>query len=246
MAGICHPHPEHCPGGATIRQGPLRPGTLSGPLGYCSRNGGSTDGNAGGHGARDFLQRIRLSDSQGGHPCSSVPEWKNPVGSGEQRHLVLAGCWCDVDQSVAYNTEKGVREETGCRVRAERIIAVRDWRKHSVTNYAYGVVKMFILCKLIDGSFWENIETTGMDFLAGRICQSRWPTKNAPKNRFSCASMPTGTPIGRRDLTEQRYILDVSDSRLAVSKSIVIWRNIENEFSNRANSGNQTTKRWLY
>lgn len=78
----------------------------------------------------------------------------------------LPGGWCDVDQSVASNTEKEVREETGCRVRADRLIAVQDWRKHNVTNYAYGVVKTFVLCKLIDGSFRENIETTGMDFFS--------------------------------------------------------------------------------
>lgn len=78
----------------------------------------------------------------------------------------LPGGWCNVDQSVASNTEKEVREETGCRVWAERLIAVQDWRKHNVTNYAYGVVKTFMLCKLIDGSFRKNIETTGMDFFS--------------------------------------------------------------------------------
>ncbi len=59
----------------------------------------------------------------------------------------LPGGWCDVDQSVASNTEKKVREETGCIVSAERLIAVQGWRKHNVTNYAYGVVKIFILCE---------------------------------------------------------------------------------------------------
>ena len=72
----------------------------------------------------------------------------------------LPGGWCDVDQSVASNTEKEVREETGCIVSAERLIAVQDWRKHNVTNYAYGVVKIFVLCKYLSGSFRENIETT--------------------------------------------------------------------------------------
>lgn len=76
----------------------------------------------------------------------------------------LPGGWCDVDQSVASNTEKEVLEETGCRVQAKRLIAVQDWRQHNVTNYAYGVVKTFMLCKLIDGSFRENIETTGTSF----------------------------------------------------------------------------------
>lgn len=40
----------------------------------------------------------------------------------------LPGGWCDVDQSVASNTEKEVWEETGFTVHAERLIAVQDWR----------------------------------------------------------------------------------------------------------------------
>ena len=76
----------------------------------------------------------------------------------------LPGGWCDVDQSVASNTEKEVREETGFTVSAQRLLAVQDWRKHNVTNYAYGVIKFFVLCHYVDGAFSENIETTGIGF----------------------------------------------------------------------------------
>ena len=72
----------------------------------------------------------------------------------------LPGGWCDVDQSVASNAEKEVLEETGCTVLAQRLIAVQDWRRHNVTNYAYGVVKIFVLCRYMGGWFRENIETT--------------------------------------------------------------------------------------
>ena len=73
----------------------------------------------------------------------------------------LPGGWCDVDQSVASNTEKEVREEAGLTVRAERIISLQDWRKHNVTNYAYGVIKIFVLCSITGcDSFEKNIETT--------------------------------------------------------------------------------------
>ena len=41
----------------------------------------------------------------------------------------LPGGWCDVDQSVASNTEKEVKEESGLTVKSERLIAVQDWRK---------------------------------------------------------------------------------------------------------------------
>ena len=76
----------------------------------------------------------------------------------------LPGGWCDVDQSVASNTEKEVKEESGLTVKSEKIIAVQDWRKHNVTNYAYGVIKIFVQCKYEFGEFEKNIETTEIGF----------------------------------------------------------------------------------
>ena len=71
----------------------------------------------------------------------------------------LPGGWCDVDQSIASNVMKEVKEETGLNVRTDKLIAVQDWRKHNVINYAYGVCKIFVLCQLLDGEFVKNIET---------------------------------------------------------------------------------------
>lgn len=76
----------------------------------------------------------------------------------------LPGGWCDVDQSIASNTEKEVKEEAGFTVKAEKLIAVQDWRKHNVTNYAYGVMKAFVMCRYESGNFEENIETTEIAF----------------------------------------------------------------------------------
>lgn len=76
----------------------------------------------------------------------------------------LPGGWCDVDQSVASNTEKEVFEEAGCTVSAEKLIAVQDWRKHNVVNYAYGIIKIFVLCKYQSGEFKSNSETTEIGF----------------------------------------------------------------------------------
>lgn len=78
----------------------------------------------------------------------------------------LPGGWCDVDQSIVSNTEKEVREETGYQVTAQRLIAVQDWRKHNVCNYAYGVIKTFMLCKNDGGTFENNNETTQIDFFS--------------------------------------------------------------------------------
>lgn len=76
----------------------------------------------------------------------------------------LPGGWCDVDQSVASNVIKEVKEEAGLDVTADKLIAVQDWRRHNVRNYAYGVVKIFVLCRKIGGAFAENIETTGIEY----------------------------------------------------------------------------------
>lgn len=78
----------------------------------------------------------------------------------------LPGGWCDVDQSVASNTIKEVKEETGLDASAEKLIAVQDWRKHNRCNLPYGVVKIFVLCKVMGGSFEDNIETTEIRYFA--------------------------------------------------------------------------------
>lgn len=76
----------------------------------------------------------------------------------------LPGGWCDVDQTIASNTEKEVKEEAGMDVTADRLIAVQDWRKHNVTNLIYSVFKIFVICKFKGGHFEENIETTEIGF----------------------------------------------------------------------------------
>ena len=72
----------------------------------------------------------------------------------------LPGGWCDVYQSVAENTVKETLEEAGLNVKPVRMIAVQDRNKHNDPPYAYGIVKVFILCEVISGAFTENIETT--------------------------------------------------------------------------------------
>lgn len=76
----------------------------------------------------------------------------------------LPGGWCDVNVSVADNTVKETYEEAGLRVRAERVIALQDRNRHNVPSYAYGIVKIFILCSLIDGDFIPNLETTEIGY----------------------------------------------------------------------------------
>ena len=78
----------------------------------------------------------------------------------------LPGGWCDVTESVKSNTIKAVKEETGLDVIALKLIAVQDRNKHNLPPYAYGVCKVFVLCKLIGGHFEKNIETTEIKYFA--------------------------------------------------------------------------------
>lgn len=78
----------------------------------------------------------------------------------------LPGGWCDVDCSVAENVVKETREEAGLTVKPELLIAVQDRCKHNKPNYAYGVIKHFVLCSLVGGEFVLNIETTGIGWFA--------------------------------------------------------------------------------
>ncbi len=110
----------------------------------------------------------------------------------------LPGGWCDVDQSVASNTEKEVAEETGFTITSEKIIAVQDWRRHNVINYAYGVVKIFVLCRYVSGKFKENIETTEIGFFDKNSLPENLANEKCTReqiimcfNSFENKSMPT-------------------------------------------------------
>ena len=78
----------------------------------------------------------------------------------------LPGGWCDADQSVASNAVKETKEEAGLDVTAEKLIAVQDWRKHNQCNLPYGVVKIFVECRVLGGAFAQNIETTETKWFA--------------------------------------------------------------------------------
>lgn len=96
----------------------------------------------------------------------------------------LPGGWCDIDQSIASNTEKEVREEAGYHVTSEKIIAIQDWRKHNVTNYVYGVIKIFVLCKYESGKFEDNIETTEIGFFGKEELPDDLATEKCTKEQI--------------------------------------------------------------
>ena len=133
----------------------------------------------------------------------------------------LPGGWCDVNQSVAENTVKETLEEAGLNVKPVRMIAVQDRNKHNDPPYAYGIVKVFILCEVISGAFTENIETTEIRYfgkeeipetLALEKCENcsncllaakslkTWLWKRRIKNRSKCVLRQMKRSTGKRSL----------------------------------------------
>lgn len=92
----------------------------------------------------------------------------------------LPGGWVDYDQSIASNTVKEVKEEAGLDVVPVKIIALQDRNKHNFPKYAYGICKVFVMCKVVGGSFQENIETTE----SGYFSLDNLPELDADKNVY--------------------------------------------------------------
>ena len=78
----------------------------------------------------------------------------------------MPGGWVDVDQSIAENTVKEVREEAGLIVTADRLIALLDRNRHNTPPYAHGIIKAFVLCTVHGGSFEPNLETEASDYFS--------------------------------------------------------------------------------
>lgn len=90
----------------------------------------------------------------------------------------LPGGWVDYNLSVKENTIKEVKEEAGLDVEAVRVIAVQDREKHNRPHYAYGVCKIFVECRILGGSFQENLETVD----SGWFLQDELPPLAEEKN----------------------------------------------------------------
>ena len=78
----------------------------------------------------------------------------------------LPGGWVDVNLSVGENIVKEVLEEAGLEVRANRIIAVQDRKKHNPEIYAHNICKIFMECTFLSGSFQPNSETIASGYFS--------------------------------------------------------------------------------
>lgn len=78
----------------------------------------------------------------------------------------LPGGWVDVNQSICDNLKKEALEEAGLHVVPTRLVALHDRNRHNIPLYAYGIIKVFMICEVIDGHFVSNIETSESRYFA--------------------------------------------------------------------------------
>jgi ADP-ribose pyrophosphatase YjhB (NUDIX family) len=75
----------------------------------------------------------------------------------------MPGGWADLGNSPASVAEREVWEESGFRVRAEKVVAVIDANRIEPMEF-YHAYKLIFLCRLIDGEPRTSYETLAVDF----------------------------------------------------------------------------------
>lgn len=71
----------------------------------------------------------------------------------------IPGGWCDINLSVKENAVKEAREEAGLDIEVGRVVALQDRSKHNFPPQLSSICKVFVLCKVLGGSFQANSET---------------------------------------------------------------------------------------
>jgi ADP-ribose pyrophosphatase YjhB (NUDIX family) len=75
----------------------------------------------------------------------------------------MPGGWADLGNSPASVAEREVWEESGYRVKAEKVVAVIDANRIEPFEF-YHAYKLIFLCKLLDGEPRLSYETLAVDF----------------------------------------------------------------------------------
>ena len=79
------------------------------------------------------------------------------------RNWAMPGGWADLGDSPATVAEREVWEESGFRVKAEKVVAVIDANRIQPMEF-YHAYKIIFLCRLLDGEPRTSYETLAVDF----------------------------------------------------------------------------------
>ncbi len=78
----------------------------------------------------------------------------------------LPGGWIDLNEPPTRAAEREVWEESGYRVRAQKLLGIYDRNQHGYPVSVYHTYKLFIQCELLGGEPANSIETGGAEFFA--------------------------------------------------------------------------------
>ena len=76
----------------------------------------------------------------------------------------LPGGWVDVNDSPAEAVEREVREESGYQVRAVKLAALVDRRRHPHPPSVHHIYKLMFICELTGGHPAASLETDAVEF----------------------------------------------------------------------------------
>jgi len=79
----------------------------------------------------------------------------------------LPGGWVDVGEPPSLSAEREVWEESGYEVRAVKLLALYDHRKHDFRPYFFHIYKLFFLCELMGGQATQHRNQRGGIFWKG-------------------------------------------------------------------------------
>jgi ADP-ribose pyrophosphatase YjhB (NUDIX family) len=85
------------------------------------------------------------------------------VQEGSDGRWAMPGGWADLGNAPASVAEREVWEESGYRVRADKVIAVIDANRIQPMEF-YHAYKIIFLCTLLDGEPRPSVETLAVDF----------------------------------------------------------------------------------
>ena len=84
----------------------------------------------------------------------------------DQNRWTVPGGWADVGYTPFEVAQKEVLEETGLQVKAVRLLAVFDKKRHPHPAQPWYIYKFFILCEVTGGKLLgETIETSGIAWI---------------------------------------------------------------------------------
>lgn len=96
------------------------------------------------------------------------------------------GGWVDADETVASNTVKEAREESGLEVQPTRLLAVLIRDNRTGRTWVHNIVKIFVECTPLGGRFVPNSETLDARYFAEDELPEICTAKQTPEQISLC------------------------------------------------------------